>query len=50
MKNGLRKETSYECRRCDVALCVIPCFEVYHTQKDITKDVLEESDDSESDE
>ena len=24
MKNGLRKETIYECRRCDVALCVIP--------------------------
>jgi len=28
-----RKETIYECKTCDVPLCVVPCFEVYHTTK-----------------
>lgn len=28
-----RKETSYECSTCDIALCVHPCFEQYHTLK-----------------
>jgi len=27
-----RKDTSYDCRKCDVALCLHPCFEVYHTR------------------
>lgn len=30
-----RKETSYFCKKCDVALCVQPCFELYHTKKNI---------------
>ncbi|XP_012936290.1 piggyBac transposable element-derived protein 4-like [Aplysia californica] len=29
-----RKETTVECVDCNVGLCVIPCFELYHTQKD----------------
>ena len=31
-KNGKRKDTSYYCVHCDVALCVIPCINKYHTQ------------------
>jgi hypothetical protein len=33
-KNSLRKESRYECPKCDpkVALCVTPCFKVYHEQ------------------
>ena len=27
-----RKETRYQCKSCLVALCVEPCFELYHTQ------------------
>ncbi|KAG8270893.1 hypothetical protein J6590_074879 [Homalodisca vitripennis] len=26
-----RKETAYECTKCEAALCVYPCFEQYHT-------------------
>ena len=27
-------ESSYECAQCEVALCVAPCFSIFHTQKD----------------
>lgn len=27
-----RSESVYECKKCDVGLCVDPCFEIYHTQ------------------
>lgn len=33
-KNGRRKETRYCCQFCDVALCVTPCFRLFHTQAD----------------
>ena len=26
--------STYECKTCDVGLCVDPCFELYHTKKD----------------
>ena len=29
-----RKRTSYWCEDCCKALCVVPCFKIYHTQKD----------------
>ena len=29
---GQRKYTVYNCARCDVGLCVVPCFEEYHTK------------------
>jgi len=29
---GQRKGTVYKCTRCDVGLCVVPCFEEYHTK------------------
>lgn len=32
-KNKKRKETSYCCLSCDVPLCILPCFERYHTVK-----------------
>ncbi|XP_067124403.1 piggyBac transposable element-derived protein 4-like [Centruroides vittatus] len=27
-----RVQTRYECKKCDVALCVTPCMEIYHTK------------------
>jgi len=30
--HGQRKGTMYKCARCDVGLCVVPCFEEYHTK------------------
>lgn len=27
-----RKDTPYECKKCDIGLCVDTCFEIYHTQ------------------
>jgi len=47
---GIRRETTFECRKCDVALCAVPCFEIYHTLVDITNgfDDVHNSDDSES--
>ena len=34
-KNGkkIRKETRIWCPDCEVALCNIPCFKIYHTQR-----------------
>ncbi|XP_039719790.1 piggyBac transposable element-derived protein 4-like [Pteropus medius] len=29
----IRRETRYFCEKCDVPLCVVPCFEIYHTKK-----------------
>jgi hypothetical protein len=29
---GQGKDTMYKCTRCDVGLCVEPCFEEYHTK------------------
>lgn len=31
----IRKESRYYCRECDVGLCIIPCFEHYHTKEDL---------------
>lgn len=28
------RQTSYECGQCNVALCIEPCFEIYHTKQD----------------
>jgi len=30
-----RKETRYYCTDCHVALCVTPCFELYHTKRTV---------------
>ena len=29
---GQRRGTVYKCARCDVGLCVVPCFAEYHTK------------------
>ena len=29
-----RKTTTYKCKQCDLPLCSIPCFELYHTKAD----------------
>lgn len=29
-----RKTTIYKCKQCDLPMCVVPCFELYHTKKD----------------
>ncbi|XP_018371355.1 PREDICTED: piggyBac transposable element-derived protein 4 [Trachymyrmex cornetzi] len=31
-----RKESKYCCKKCNVALCVVPCFEKYHTLGNLT--------------
>jgi hypothetical protein len=31
-KQKIRKDTRYMCAKCEVGLCVHPCFEIYHTQ------------------
>jgi len=31
-KYNKRKDTTYMCIKCDVGLCPVPCFEIYHTQ------------------
>lgn len=31
LKPRVRKETRYECRDCKKALCIVPCFEEYHS-------------------
>lgn len=28
-----RKESRYMCKSCDVGLCIVPCFEKYHTEQ-----------------
>ena len=47
-KLGIRRDTRFWCRECEVALCFHECFEVYHTKKDITRwlGMIEESEDS----
>ena len=30
-KGNGRKTTTYACKSCNVALCIVPCFELYHT-------------------
>lgn len=29
-----RKTTTFCCKQCDIPLCVVPCFELYHTKVD----------------
>ena len=31
--NKQRKQTHFMCKECDKALCVSPCFKIYHTKK-----------------
>lgn len=31
----VRKMSRYLCTTCQVCLCVVPCFQLYHTQRDI---------------
>lgn len=35
-KQKRRKETRYMCAICHAALCIVPCFELYHTKKNFT--------------
>ena len=32
-----RVRTTFRCKQCQVALCVVPCFELYHTKTDPTR-------------
>lgn len=32
VKNKRRSDTRYECRKCDVGLCIDNCFEIFHAQ------------------
>lgn len=31
-KNDKERRTTYMCKSCEVPLCIIPCFEIYHTK------------------
>lgn len=33
-KHNKRRETHYQCEKCDLGLCIHPCFEMYHTLLD----------------
>ena len=35
-----KKYTSYWCSICKRALCIDPCFRLYHTQQDYTSEIL----------
>ncbi|XP_066918855.1 piggyBac transposable element-derived protein 4-like [Clytia hemisphaerica] len=37
-KRKIRKDTRYHCPDCNVPLCFEPCFKIYHTKRDYTKD------------
>ena len=39
-----RKDTRYWCTKCGVGVCLLECFEFYHTKLDYTKPVGEEED------
>ena len=34
--NKIRKDIRYYCKDCDVGLCVVPCFEYFHTKTDFS--------------
>ena len=33
-KGRSRKTTTYMCRQCKLPMCIVPCFELYHTKVD----------------
>ena len=33
-KGNGRRTTTYQCKQCELAMCVVPCFELYHTHVD----------------
>ena len=35
-----KKYTSYWCSICKHALCIDPCFRLYHTEKDYTSEII----------
>ena len=35
-----QKYTSYLCSICKCALCIDPCFRLYHTEKDYTSEII----------
>ena len=37
MRPRLRKQTSFYCLECDTPLCIVPCFEIFHTYKDFKR-------------
>lgn len=32
---NVRKDTRFFCMRCDVPLCIVPCFEIYHKDANV---------------
>ena len=38
-----KRETTYQCKEYGVALCVTPCFEIYHTKKDIKSQIFDDN-------
>ena len=40
-KLGVRRDTRFWCNVCQVSLCLAECFEIYHTQRDITRKMID---------
>ena len=38
LKNGQRKEIKYQCDKCEIFLCPLPCFKDYHTKQSFNFD------------
>lgn len=34
IRKKVRRETRYMCKECSVGLCIIPCFKIFHTERD----------------
>ena len=42
---GVRRETFYQCESCgNIPLCVEPCFEIYHSRRDIKSNLYDDED------
>jgi len=43
MKAKIRRESRYQCGKCDTPLCIVPCFGLYHMDMYNTEDELKKS-------
>ena len=42
---GVRRKTSYQCESCgNIQLCAEPCFEIYHSRRDIKSNLYDDED------
>ena len=42
-----KRETTYQCKECEVALCVTPCFfKISHKKEDIKSNLFDDNEDT----